>query len=75
MQTYNIKCCSFKDVENISNYIKPRFNNYSGFYSSLIIKCNVTIKREMVLLNIVCSSRAIFRKLKRELNLFCGVSY
>lgn len=75
MQTYNINCCSFKDVENLKDYIKPRFNNYNGFYTHLIIKCNVTINNNVVLLNIRCKSKAIFSKLKRELNIISGVSY
>lgn len=67
MQTYNIICGNMQDIKNISNYIKPRFNNYNGFYTRLIIKCNVTINNNDVLLIILCKSKFIYRTLKKQL--------
>jgi len=75
MQQVNIICETSQDINNLIDYIKPRFNNYNGFYTKLIIKCNVTDHKQSILLNIVCKSKYIFTKLKRELNLICGVAY
>lgn len=75
MQQVNIICETSQDINNLIDYIKPRLNNYSGFYTKLIIKCNVTAHKQSILLNIVCKSKLIYRKLKRELNLICGVAY
>ena len=75
MQHINIICDTMQDIRELLEYIKPRFINYSGFYGKLIIKCNVCHKNKDILLNIVCKSKLIYRKLKRELNLICGVAY
>lgn len=75
MQQINIICDTLQDMRNLLEYIKPRFNIYSGFYTKLIIMCCVSDNNKDILLNIVCKSKFIFRKFKRELNLICGVAY